>query len=217
MINKRSVDTESIFTLVGSKMEQRDERIKSQLDLIMEYFKKNPRRDIKHPEIVDWVVAEYKKRTGKVFRDPDRGIRSLSQSGLLIKIAKGVYRYDPDFVMKRDLEDFTPAQKEAIMKRDNYRCVICGRGVAEGVELHVDHIKPKDRGGKAEIENGETLCAQHNFQKKNYKQTESGKRFFIRLYEAAKKNNDKQMQEFCRQILEVYERNNVNGQIVWKK
>jgi hypothetical protein len=198
-------------------MEQRDECIKSQLDLIMEYFKKNPRRDIKHPEIVDWVVAEYKKRTGKVFRDPDRGIRSLSQSGLLIKIAKGVYRYDPDFVMKRDLEDFTPAQKEAIMKRDNYRCVICGRGVAEGVELQVDHIKPKDRGGKAEIENGETLCAQHNFQKKNYKQTESGKRFFIRLYEAAKKNNDKQMQEFCRQILEVYERNNVNGQIVWKK
>ena len=114
-------------------MEQRDENIKSQLDLIMEYFKKNPRRDIKHPEIVDWVVAEYKRRTGKVFRDPDRGIRSLSQSGLLIKIAKGVYRYDPDFVIKRDLEDFTPAQKEAIMKRDNYRCVVCGRGVAEGV------------------------------------------------------------------------------------
>jgi hypothetical protein len=189
----------------------------SQLDLIMEYFKNNPRRDIKHPEIVDWVVAEYKKRTGKVFRDPDRGIRRLSQDGLLIKVGKGIYRYDPDFVTKRELEDFTEAQKEAIMKRDNYRCVVCGLGRENGVELQVDHIKPKDQGGKAEIDNGETLCAKHNFQKKNYKQTESGKRFFIRLYEVAKKNDDKAMKDFCTQILEVYEKNNVNCQIVWER
>jgi len=137
--------------------------VPSQLDLIMEYFKKNSNRDIKHPEIVDWVVAEFKKRTGKVFRDPDRGIRKLAQEGQLIKVAKGVYRYDPAFVVKRELEDFTSAQKEAIMKRDNYRCVICGRGKESGIELQVDHIRPKDQGGRAEIENGETLCAQHNF------------------------------------------------------
>jgi len=56
---------------------------------------------------------------------------------------------------------------------------------------------------KAEIENGQTLCAQHNFQKKNYKQTESGKRYFIHLYEAAKKNNDKALQDFCAQILSL--------------
>jgi hypothetical protein len=183
----------------------------------MEYFKKNPNRDIKHPEIVDWVFAEWHKRTGKVFRDPDRGIRRLSQDGLLIKVAKGIYRYDPEFVVKRDLEDFTPAQKEAIMKRDNYRCVVCGNGIVNGVELQVDHIKPKDKGGKATIENGETLCAQHNFIKKNYKQTESGKRFFIRLYEMAKANDDKTLQDFCAQLLEVYEKNGVNGHIVWEK
>ena len=70
------------------------------------------------------------KRTGKVFRDPDRAIRKLSQEGQLIKINKGVYKYDPDFVHNRELEDFTPAQKEEIFKRDNYRCVICGRGKA---------------------------------------------------------------------------------------
>lgn len=39
-----------------------------------------------------------KKRTGMIFRDPDRAIRKLSQQGQLIKIAKGVYKYDPDFV-----------------------------------------------------------------------------------------------------------------------
>ncbi len=168
------------------------EEVKSQSDLIMEYFKKNPNRNISHPEIVDWATAEWLSRTGNVFRDPDRAIRKLSQKGFLIKIAKGVYRYDPEFIKKRDLEDFTPAQKEEIMKRDNYRCVVCGRGRENGVELQVDHIKPKDQGGKATINNGETLCAQHNFQKKNYKQTESGKRFFIRLYEASKACGDKQ-------------------------
>ena len=199
-------------------MNEEDDSVSgSQLDLLMEYFKKNPNRDITHPEIVDWATKEWLRRTGKVFRDPDRGIRSLSQKCLLIKVAKGIYRYDPDFVQKRELEDFTESQKQAIMERDNYRCVVCGRGRENGVELQVDHIKPKDQGGKATIENGETLCAQHNFQKKNYKQTESGKRFFIRLYEAAKANNDKQLEDFCRQILEVYEKNDVNGHIVWER
>lgn len=189
----------------------------SQMDLIMEYFKKHPQKDIPHPEIVDWVVTEFKKRTGKVFRDPDRGIRKLSQDGQLIKIKKGVYKYDPDFVNNKELEDFTPKQKEEIFKRDNYRCVICGRGKADGVEIQADHIKPKELGGEAETENGQTLCAQHNFQKKYYKQTETGKRMFIRLYELARKNNDKSIVTFCEQVLKVYEKNDVNGHIVWKK
>ena len=145
----------------------KDDRPKSQMDLLIEYFRNNPNRDIEHPEIVDWAVAEYKKRTGQIFRDPDRGIRKLKENGFLIKVGKGIYRYDPDFVIQKDLEEFSHAQKEEIMKRDNYRCVICGRSSAEGVELQVDHIKPKDKGGKAEIENGQTLCAQHNFQNKN--------------------------------------------------
>ena len=78
-----------------------------QKDLLVEFFKKNPNRDIKHPEVVDWVVATYKERTGKVFRDPDRAIRQLAQSGFLIKISKGIYKYDPGKAYKRDLEDFT--------------------------------------------------------------------------------------------------------------
>jgi predicted restriction endonuclease len=189
----------------------------SQSELIMEFFKKHPKRNIKHPEVVDWAVATYKKRTGKVFRDPDRAVRKLAQEGNLIKMAKGIYKYDPKASKKRVLKDFTEAQKRAIMERDGYRCVICGRGEKDGVELQVDHIKPKDLGGTNSIDNGETLCGQHNYQKKNYKQTESGKKFFIRLYDAAKANNDKEMQSFCAQVLEVYEKNGVNGHIEWKK
>lgn len=127
-----------------------------QAELIIEYFKNHPNKDISHPEIVDWVVAEYNKRTGKVFRDPDRAIRMLSQQGMLIKIKKGVYKYDPDFVKDRKLKDFTPEQKETIFKRDGYKCVECGRGLKDGVEIHADHIKPRDFGGESTIENGQT-------------------------------------------------------------
>ena len=189
----------------------------SQKDLILEYFKAHPNEEIPHPEVVDWAVEEYKKRTGKVLRDPDRQIRSLHQKGILIKVRKGVYKYDPDAVVEKDLEDFTEKQKEEILKRDGYKCVICGKGIKDGVELHVDHIKPKDKGGKAIIENGQTLCSVHNFRKKNYKQTETGKKMFIRLYELAKKIGDEEIKAFCEDVLNIYEKHNINGHIKWKK
>lgn len=195
-----------------------DKKQISQLDLIMEFFKANPKRDISHPEVVDWVTNEWQKCTGKVFRDSDRGIRSLHKKGYLQKIAKGVYRYEPEMVhLREDLEDFSPALKKQILQRDNYKCVICGLGKKEGVELHIDHIKPKDLGGKATLQNGQTLCARHNFLKKNLKQTETGKKMFIQMLETAKENDDKGLVAFLKEVLEVYEKHNINGHIVWKK
>jgi hypothetical protein len=188
----------------------------TQTALIREYFEAHPNEDIPHPVIVDWAVEEYRKRTGRVFRDPDRMIRQLHQNGFLIKVATGVYRYDPSAVRQRSLEDFTEKQKAEMLARDHYRCVICGRGEAEGMTLHVDHIKPKDKGGEAIVENGQTLCSEHNFRKKNYDQTESGKKMFIRLLTLARKTNDAPMIAFCEDILWVYDKQNINGHIEWK-
>ncbi|WP_104710548.1 HNH endonuclease [Helicobacter felis] len=189
----------------------------SQQDLIMEFFKTNPNRNIAHPEVVDWVVKEYKERTGKVFRDPDRGIRKLHQQGHLIKVGKGVYHYDPNFTLRPNLEDFSPALKKQILERDGYKCVICGAGQKEGVELHVDHIKPKDLGGQASLENGQTLCARHNFLKKNFNQTETGKKMFMRLLESARKNKEHDLVAFLEEVLSVYEKHGINGHIEWKR
>lgn len=186
-------------------------------DLIIEYFKTHPKKDMPHGPVVDWVEAEYKRLYNKKPRDTWRSIRNLHETGFLIKVKKGVYRYDPDAVKQKDFEDFTQEQKRAILKRDGYKCVICGRGKKEGVELHVDHIKPKYLGGESTIENGQTLCAQHNFIKKTLKQTETGKRMFIRLYELAKKEGNKELLRFCSDILETYEKYNINGHITWKK
>ena len=199
------------------KNKEENKKSQTQLELLMEFFKKHPNRDVSHPEIVDWVTEEWKKRTGEVFRDPDRGIRSLHQQGYLMKMNKGVYKYDVNEVKQRELEDFSAKDKEEIFKRDGYRCVICGRGEKEGMELHADHIKPKDLGGKAVIDNGQTLCSQHNFLKKNMKQTETGKKMFIRLYELAKTEDNEQLKEFSASVLDIYESYGINGHIEWEK
>lgn len=196
---------------------KKDESEISQTGILMEFFQNNPKKSIPHPLAVDWSTSEYKKRTGKIFRDPDRGIRKLHQEGYLVKEKKGVYKYDPSLVKKRELQDFSLATKNAIFERDDYKCVICGKGKKDGIEIHADHIKAKDFGGKAILENGQTLCSQHNFLKKNFKQTETGKKLFIRLYELAKSEKDVKLVDFTSQILGVFEKNDINGHIEWKR
>ncbi|MCM1266209.1 MAG: HNH endonuclease [Candidatus Gastranaerophilales bacterium] len=52
-----------------------------------------------------------------------------------------------------------------ILKRDGFKCVICGRSKADGAKLHVDHIKPVSKGGKTEESNLRTLCDMCNLGK----------------------------------------------------
>ena len=54
-----------------------------------------------------------------------------------------------------------------VMKRDGFRCVLCGASANDGVELHVDHIKPIAKGGKTEMSNLRTLCSRCNMGKRD--------------------------------------------------
>ena len=45
-----------------------------------------------------------------------------------------------------------------------------------------------------------------NYKKKNYGQTETGKKMFIRLYEAAKNIGDDEIISFSAQVLDVFEK-----------
>ena len=186
---------------------------KSISDLVIEYFEMHPKEDLRHGPVVDWVEKQYLKLYGRKPRDPWRAIRRLYQKGKLIKVKNGVYRYEPDYGHEVELLEFTPSVKEAIFKRDNYRCVVCGRGRADGVQIHADHKKPIDKGGTNPIDNGQTLCYEHNLLKKNYSQTEAGKRYFIRLYEDAVRQNDKRMIKFCEDVFDVYDKHHINGHI----
>lgn len=183
--------------------------------LVLEYFEAHPNQEIPHGPVVDWVEEQYLKLYRKKPRDTWRAIRMLHQKGLLIKVKKGLYKYSPELLEKRELFEFTPELRNAIFERDGYKCVICGRTAREGVELHVDHILPKDKGGQATFENGQTLCSICNLRKKNYNQTESGKRMFIRLWKQAKILNDNHIIRFSEEVLKVYEKYGINDHIEW--
>ena len=192
----------------------------TQVKLLQEFYRANPNRDIPHPEAVDWLTAEYQKRTGKVFRDPDRGIRKLAQKGFLIKVRKGVYRYDPDKVRETPASkvgDFTPAQKQEILRRGNYRCAQCGARGKHGVELHIDHIIAREHGGLSILENGQVLCSQHNFQKKHFGQSEIGKQMYMNLHRLAQKAGNEKFAAFAQEVLEVYAKYEINSHIKWRK
>ena len=59
----------------------------------------------------------------------------------------------------------TSAMRYEILKRDNYRCQICGSTAQDGVKLHIDHIIPVSKGGKTVPENLRVLCDRCNLGK----------------------------------------------------
>ena len=49
-----------------------------------------------------------------------------------------------------------------VLRRDGYRCRICGASASDGVKLEVDHIVPVSKGGRTEERNLQTLCDRCN-------------------------------------------------------
>ena len=70
---------------------------------------------------------------------------------------------------RRDEErsKMTNSLRYDVMKRDGFRCVLCGASADDGVKLHVDHIIPVSKGGKTTIENLRTLCDRCNTGKRD--------------------------------------------------
>jgi len=192
----------------------------TQSEIIMEYFISHENEEVPHSDIVPWAMEIYEHRTGRKFRDPDRQIRTLHQQGVLQKIKKGVYLYNSAFQgVDKTLNDFTTAQRVEILNRGEHKCAICGLGRDDGVELHADHIIPKENGGTNNIDNGQVLCSRHNFLKKTYNQSETGKRFFLNLKETLYNTDleSENLKMFVEEVLEVYDKYNVNGHIQVKK
>lgn len=57
-------------------------------------------------------------------------------------------------------------RREAVMKRDNYRCQRCGAHVSEQ-PLEVDHVTPISEGGSSSIDNLQVLCAPCHYNEKH--------------------------------------------------
>jgi 5-methylcytosine-specific restriction endonuclease McrA len=56
--------------------------------------------------------------------------------------------------------------RESLFERDNYRCQYCGNAF-EAEKLNMDHVIPRDRGGRTSWENIVTSCIRCNSRKAN--------------------------------------------------
>jgi site-specific DNA-methyltransferase (adenine-specific) len=63
--------------------------------IIMQYFKANPSRDISSAEMGLWIKNEYKRHTGLDIKYHAKIMRELAEMGKIIKIGKGIFRYNP--------------------------------------------------------------------------------------------------------------------------
>jgi hypothetical protein len=62
-------------------------------------------------------------------------------------------------------ESISKSRRFAILKRDGYKCQLCGRSQDNGVKLHIDHRMPHAQGGSNEDGNLWTLCEDCNLGK----------------------------------------------------
>ena len=55
--------------------------------------------------------------------------------------------------------------RDQVLKRDGYRCKVCGKTPDDGVRLEIDHIIPVSKGGQTTMSNLQTLCSSCNYKK----------------------------------------------------
>jgi hypothetical protein len=70
---------------------------------------------------------------------------------------------------KRRTRTLNAATRFDIMKRDNFKCRLCGKSPAthNSIVLEIDHVIPKSRGGDNNPKNLQTLCSKCNCGKSN--------------------------------------------------
>lgn len=102
-------------------------------------------------------------RLGKVLRCidgmADKGATALVEIGLWERVGD-----DYRFAGWTTHTDRPRLARQEIFERDGWSCAYCGRGVSM-VAGHVDHVRPRSRGGSDSKENLVTACVRCNLRK----------------------------------------------------
>ena len=125
---------------------------------LFEQWKLSPRT-----EVVVTVTWTYRSPAGRnTYCDSQSfGIEDLNR---LFQQAKECARAEKDRYEAASYQRslMTPKLRFEVLKRDGYRCRVCGRSRSEGAQLEVDHIVPVSKGGKTIMSNLQTLCRECN-------------------------------------------------------
>lgn len=109
------------------------------------------------------VTAHVHKRyTSPKGRNSYHAAVYFSQSEIENCYEKAKKIYDNKKTRKYQRNLMTDSLRYDVLKRDDFKCVLCGFSAQDGVKLHVDHIFPISKGGKTEMKNLRTLCSNCN-------------------------------------------------------
>ena len=111
--------------------------------------------------LIKWTYTSPKGRNS--YRASYRYGMADVQRLMVQNVKKSIYMTSAEY--ERSL--MTDSLRYDIMKRDGFRCVICGASASDGVQLHIDHILPVSKGGRTERSNLRTLCSRCNLGKRD--------------------------------------------------
>lgn len=108
------------------------------------------------------------------YMNGDKEVEKLGDSDDVQRSHKIPQNHTINSLSHKTKRDINLRLRFLVMKRDNFKCRICGRSPATtpGVELHIDHIIPWSKGGETTIDNLQTLCSDCNLGKGNLSENE---------------------------------------------
>ncbi len=92
---------------------------------------------------------------------------------------------------------FSKAMAGRILKRDGYRCVMCGNGEKEGAYLQVCSLYPKSHNSGLCLADGAVFCEKHGAMVKRHGPLGAAGMMFADLGKKAEKIGDSEMANFC--------------------
>jgi hypothetical protein len=114
--------------------------------------------------------TEELRKVGKI-SDWARVLRQLKQDGVIdydnSSAGYNITRIS-NYTSIKVRSGLNSKDKYRIRNRDGHRCQSCGKGVNDGVKLHIDHKIPIDWGGGNDDSNLWTLCDECNLAKKSF-------------------------------------------------
>ena len=110
-------------------------------------------------------VTVHKQYTSPKGRNYYHAAQTYTQTAIGDSLARQQCAREKQNSRQRERALMTDSMRYEIMKRDGFKCCLCGATAADGAKLHVDHIMPVSKGGKTERSNLRTLCEQCNLGK----------------------------------------------------
>ena len=150
--NGRSYNQESVVEVSDQTFKQIEERLCSQLILT---------------PVIDTQVLCRVSYHSPLGRNSYSNEKVFSYEQIKTYIEKEKQRQNEKDTVHYQRKLMTDSLRYDVLKRDAFRCVICGRTARDGVKLHVDHIRPVSKGGKTELNNLRTLCDACNMGKRD--------------------------------------------------